>query len=95
MKSVYLLSDSKRSLFEIYIDVLNATKKRKRFTQIMREINLSWRRLEKILNVLMQEGLIVQEKDNEATLYKITETGEILLRLLTSFSQQKMREKQY
>jgi len=70
----------KRSKLEIYLDVLKVicagTRKP---TRIMYGANLSWIPLVRILESLLDQGLIAGEEDHKHTVYHITEKGRNVL----------------
>lgn len=77
----------RRSKLEIYLDVLWAIKKGTRKpTRIMYEANLSWKPLQKILQSMISQDLIVEidaraEKDRRtSTVYEITQKGENIVK---------------
>lgn len=77
----------RRSKLEIYLDVLWAIKKGTRKpTRIMYEANLSWKPLQKILQSMMSQDLIVEidaraEKDKRTSaVYEITQKGENIVK---------------
>ena len=71
---------SKRSRVEIYIDVLNAIRQGvHKPTRIMYKTNLSWKPLMKILDSMMEQGLIRAEEEGNRTTYWITEKGRNVL----------------
>ncbi|RLI31226.1 hypothetical protein DRO56_05395 [Candidatus Bathyarchaeota archaeon] len=77
----------RRSKLEIYLDVLwvikNGTNKP---TRIMYGANLSWKPLQKILDSLVSQGLIMEIESGErgdkrtTKIYKITQKGENVLK---------------
>lgn len=78
---------SRRSKLEIYLDVLWAIKKGTRKpTRIMYEANLSWKPLQKILQSMMSQDLIVEidaraEKDKRTSaVYEINQKGENIVK---------------
>jgi len=67
---------SKRSRIEIYLDILQAIRKGvHKPTRIMYRTNLSWKPLMQVLNAMMEQDLIVLEKQGTHVIYKITEKG--------------------
>ena len=67
---------SKRSRIEIYLDILQAIRKGvHKPTRIMYRTNLSWKPLMQVLNAMMEQDLIVLEKQGTHVVYKITEKG--------------------
>ena len=77
----------RRSKLEIYLDVLWAIKKGTRKpTRIMYEANLSWKPLQKILQSMMSQDLIVEidaraEKDKRTSaVYEINQKGENIVK---------------
>lgn len=77
----------RRSKLEIYLDVLWAIKKGTRKpTRIMYEANLSWKPLQKILQSMISQDLILEidasaEKDRRtSTVYEITQKGENIVK---------------
>ena len=74
---------NRRSTLEIYLDVLWEIKKgTEKPTRIMYGSNLSWIPLQKVLNSLVSEGLVMEieasERKDKRTpkTYKITQKGE-------------------
>ncbi|MBN2336788.1 hypothetical protein JXL21_14625 [Candidatus Bathyarchaeota archaeon] len=77
---------SRRSRFEIYVDVLNEIKSgANKPTQIMYGANLSWKPLQGILKSLLNQGLLleidgdVKDKRTKVT-YELTQKGENVIR---------------
>jgi len=71
----------KRSRLEIYLDVLKVIGKgTQKPTQIMYKSNLSWKPLMKILESLVDQGLISRTENGTHIAYKITEKGKNILR---------------
>ena len=77
---------SRRSRFEIYVDVLNEVKSgANKPTQIMYGANLSWKPLQGILKSLLNQGLLleidgdVKDKRTKVT-YELTQKGENVIR---------------
>lgn len=77
----------RRSKLEIYLDVLWAIKKGTRKpTRIMYEANLSWKPLQKILQSMISQDLILEidaraEKDRRtSTVHEITQKGENIVK---------------
>lgn len=82
MVKLYAQKRGKRSVFEIYIDVLRVIKRGEyKPTRIMYAANLSWKPLMRILNSLIAQGLI-NEIEGKRTRYEITEKGRSVLRYL-------------
>jgi predicted transcriptional regulator len=77
---------SRRSRFEIYIDVLKEVKSgANKPTQIMYGANLSWKPLKRILKSLLNQGLLTEiEGDSRdkrtKVIYKLTQKGENVIR---------------
>ena len=77
---------SRRSRFEIYIDVLNEVKSgANKPTQIMYGANLSWRPLRGILKSLLNQSLLTEiegdPRDKRTkVIYELTQKGENVLR---------------
>jgi predicted transcriptional regulator len=72
---------SKRAKLEIYLDVLRAIKKgTNKPTRIMYKTNLSWKPLTKVLDSLVEQGLITAKKEGNHSVYDITEKGQNILR---------------
>ena len=80
---------SRRSKFEIYVDILSQIKKGiNKPTRIMYGVNLSWKPLQEILQKLANQGLIEENStetgDNRTkTIYMITDKGEVFLQNLS------------
>ncbi|KYH41708.1 MAG: putative transcriptional regulator [Candidatus Bathyarchaeota archaeon B26-2] len=71
----------KRSRLEIYLDILHVLKKgENKPTRIMYRTNLSWTPLQKILNSMVSQGLIVKRENKSKKIYLITEKGLNVLR---------------
>ena len=77
---------SRRSRFEIYIDVLKEVKSgANKPTQIMYGANLSWKPLQGILKSLLNQGLLTEiegdprDKRTKVT-YELTQKGENVVR---------------
>ncbi len=67
---------TKRSRFEIYIDVLRSIKNGKnRITPIMYQSNLSYKPTREILDFLTEKELVVTRRRGNSTLYEITPKG--------------------
>jgi predicted transcriptional regulator len=67
-----------RSKARIYADILNSIMKhggKSGPTRILYGANLSYDRLMKHLGQLIELGLVVAEKENEETIYKLTDKG--------------------
>lgn len=67
-----------RSKARIYADILNSIMRhggKSGPTKILYGANLSYDRLMKHLNQLIELGLIVEEKENNETFYKLTDKG--------------------
>ena len=77
---------SRRSRFEIYIDVLKEVKSgANKPTQIMYGANLSWKPLKRILKSLLNQGLLTEiegdPRDKRTkVIYKLTQKGENVIR---------------
>ncbi|MCW4036479.1 MAG: winged helix-turn-helix domain-containing protein [Candidatus Bathyarchaeota archaeon] len=77
----------RRSKLEVYLDVLwtikNGTRKP---TRIMYESNLSWKPLQRTLNSLISQGLIVEYEPEDirdkrtTTCYELTQKGENVIK---------------
>ena len=75
---------SKRSRIEIYLDILRAINKGvHKPTRIMYQTNLSWKPLMQVLNAMMEQNLIVLEKQGSHVVYRITEKGLNVLNYFT------------
>jgi len=67
---------TRRSQFEIYIDILKAVAEGKQKpTHVMYRANLTWKRLKKHLNFLVAHHLLVEEKDGRTKILSITSSG--------------------
>ena len=67
-----------RSKTHIYADILNSIMKhggRSGPTRILYGANLPYDRLMKHLNKLIELGLVTEEKENNETVYKLTDKG--------------------
>ena len=67
-----------RSKTRIYADILNSIMKhggKSGPTRILYGANLSYDRLMKHLNQLIELGLVSEEKEQDETLYKLTDKG--------------------
>jgi len=77
---------SRRSRFEIYIDILAQIKSGETLpTRIMYGVNLSWKNLQSTLQSLINQGLIEEFNENEGDnrskkFYRITEKGDNVLK---------------
>jgi predicted transcriptional regulator len=72
---------SKRAKLEIYLDILKTIKKgTNKPTRIMYRTNLSWKPLMKVIASLIEQGLIVVDKNGSHAIYDITEKGRNVLR---------------
>lgn len=70
----------KRSRLEIYLDVLKVINRgTHKPTRVMYRTNLSWKPLMKILQSLVDQGLIIKNEDNGHTIYSITQKGRNVL----------------
>ena len=74
-------SNKHRGSLEIIADILEASKGKTRKTYLMYRCNLSFRQLENYLNLLLKGGLIsiIENNDNNTSLFRITEKGERFL----------------
>ena len=67
---------TRRSQFEIYIDILKAVSDGKQKpTHVMYRANLTWKRLKKHVSFLVAHGLLVEEKRGRAKILSITSSG--------------------
>ena len=67
---------TRRSQFEIYIDILRAVAEGKQKpTHVMYRANLTWKRLKKHVDLLVAHGLLVEEKDGRTKIISITSSG--------------------
>jgi predicted transcriptional regulator len=67
---------TRRSHFEIYIDILKAVSEGKhKPTHVMYRANLTWKRLKKHVNFLVAHGLLVEEKEGRTKILSITSSG--------------------
>ena len=67
-----------RSKTRIYADILNSIMKhggKSGPTRILYGANLSYDRLMKHLNQLIELGLVAEEKEQDETMYKLTDKG--------------------
>lgn len=72
---------SKRSRLEIYLDILEVVRKcPQKPTRIMYKTNLSWKPLMKILECLLNQGLLSVAEDGNHTIFEITEKGKNVLK---------------
>jgi predicted transcriptional regulator len=73
----------KRSKLEIYIDVLKIINKGiYKPTRIMYGSNLSWKPLLKVLDSLLEQGLIIKDEAKKRSIYHVTEKGKNILNYL-------------
>jgi predicted transcriptional regulator len=73
----------KRSKLEIYIDVLKVINKGVyKPTRIMYGSNLSWKPLLKILDSLLEQGLVRIDETKKRSTYHVTEKGKNILNYL-------------
>ncbi|OYT49260.1 hypothetical protein B6U79_02200 [Candidatus Bathyarchaeota archaeon ex4484_231] len=71
---------ARRSRFEIYIDILNAVREgRQKPTRIMYRANLTWTRLKKHLEFLIEQDFLVEKKINGSSRYFLTVRGKEVL----------------
>jgi len=71
-----------RSKIRIYVDILASIMRhggKSRPTRILYGANLSYDRLMKHLGQLIELGLVEEEKENDAVVYKLTEKGRAFL----------------
>jgi predicted transcriptional regulator len=71
-----------RSKTRIYADILNSLLKhggKSGPTRILYGANLSYDRLMKHLNQLIDLGLVKEEKENEETVFKLTDKGRLFV----------------
>jgi len=67
---------TRRSQFEIYIDILKAVSEGKQKpTHVMYRANLTWKRLKKHVDFLVAHSLLVEEKDGRTKILSITSSG--------------------
>ena len=67
---------TRRSQFEIYVDILKAVSEgRCKPTHIMYRANLTWKRLKKHTDFLVTHGLLVEEHDGGAKIFSLTQSG--------------------
>jgi predicted transcriptional regulator len=67
---------TRRSQFEIYIDILKAVADGKQKpTHVMYRANLTWKRLKKHVDFLVAHGLLIEEKDGRTKILSITSSG--------------------
>jgi predicted transcriptional regulator len=67
---------TRRSQFEIYIDILKAVAEGKQKpTHIMYRANLTWKRLKKYMNFLVVHDLLIEEKDRGTKILSLTSSG--------------------
>jgi predicted transcriptional regulator len=65
---------------EIQMDILKAVADgREKPTHIMYKANLSWIRLQKLLDTLTSQNLLTEKLSNYNTIYKITQKGKEVL----------------
>ena len=70
----------KRSRLEIYLDVLKVVRKgTHRPTRVMYRTNLSWKPLMKVLESMIDQGLIARDEEGVHVTYRITEMGRNVL----------------
>jgi len=75
----------KRSKLEIYLDVLKAVKLGiNKPTNIMYKCNLAWKPFKKILNSLIENGLLTPVENGNRRTYELTEKGRDVLRYLAT-----------
>ncbi len=71
---------SRRSQFEIYIDILKAVSEgRHKPTHIMYRANLTWKRLKKHTEFLVAHGLLFEENNGETKVFNLTPNGKELV----------------
>jgi len=67
---------TRRSQFEIYIDILKAVADGKQKpTHVMYRANLTWKRLKKHVDFLVAHDLLIEEKDGRTKILSITSSG--------------------
>ncbi len=67
---------TRRSQFEIHIDILKAVAEGKhKPTHVMYRANLTWKRLKKHVDFLVAHGLLVEEKEGRTKNLSITSSG--------------------
>ena len=67
---------TRRSQFEIYLDILKAVAEgKKKPTHIMYRANLSWTRLKKYLDFLISQGLLKETVNETSTTFSLTQKG--------------------
>ena len=70
----------KRSRLEIYLDILKVIRQgTHKPTRIMYRTNLSWKPLMKILDSMLDQGLINKVEDGKHTTYNIGDKGRSVL----------------
>ncbi|MDH5688551.1 MAG: winged helix-turn-helix domain-containing protein, partial [Candidatus Bathyarchaeota archaeon] len=70
----------RRSLMEIYIAILRAVAKgRRKPTHIMYRANLTWTRLNKHLDVLVDKGLLTEGENDGHAIFMLTSRGSEVL----------------
>lgn len=73
----------KRSKLEIYIDVLKVINKGiYKPTRIMYGSTLSWKPLLKVLDSLLEQGLVRKDETKKRSTYHVTEKGKNILNYL-------------
>ena len=73
----------KRSKLEIYIDVLKVINKGVyKPTRIMYGSNISWKPLLKVLDSLLEQGLVIIDETEKRSTYHVTEKGKNILNYL-------------
>jgi len=76
---------SKRSKLEIYLDVLKAVRSGvDKPTNIMYKCNLAWKPFKRILNSLIENGLLKTVETGTRKTYELTEKGRDVLRYLAT-----------
>jgi len=75
----------RRSIFEIYIDVLRAVRNEHKPSRIMHKSNLSWIMLMECLGNLADMGLITERHESKRKLYYITKKGIRILNYVEQF----------
>ena len=75
----------KRSRLEIYLDVLKVIRQgTHKPTRIMYRTNLSWKPLMKILDSMLDQGLIYKAEEGKHTTYNIADKGRNVLEYFDS-----------
>ncbi len=81
------LGSKNRSRIDIYFDILTAARQSVRKTHIMYRSNISYKQLDKYLDILIECDLIKEESEDGATVYNVTNRGLTFIGLFENLSE--------